>query len=64
MDYAAEIEQIAAAARHRATALLDEIDEINRQTAYRAAALAIEPTVDLGEHTDEDQAGSPQVEQR
>ncbi|UGT53551.1 hypothetical protein [Nocardia asteroides] len=42
MDYAAEIEQIAAEARRRSAMLMDEVEEINRQTALRAEQFAID----------------------
>ncbi|GEM32657.1 hypothetical protein NN3_36640 [Nocardia neocaledoniensis NBRC 108232] len=42
MDYAAEIEQIAAEARRRSALLMDEIDEINRQTSLRAEQFAVD----------------------
>ncbi|MFI5777222.1 hypothetical protein [Nocardia sp. NPDC051570] len=40
MDYAAEIERILAEGRRRNALLLDEIDEVNRQTAERCRRLA------------------------
>ncbi|MFD3507649.1 hypothetical protein [Nocardia sp. NPDC058666] len=49
MDYAAEIEQIAAEARRRSAILMDEIDEINRQTALRAEQFAIDAAQRLRE---------------
>ncbi|MFD3428775.1 hypothetical protein [Nocardia fluminea] len=42
MDYAAEIEQIASEARRRSALLMDEIDEVNRQTTIRTEECAIE----------------------
>ncbi|WP_280218785.1 hypothetical protein [Nocardia neocaledoniensis] len=42
MDYAAEIEQIAAEARRRSAMLMDDIEEINRQTALRAEQFALD----------------------
>lgn len=49
MDYAAEIEQIAAEARRRSAMLMDEIDEINRQTALSAEQFAVEAAQQLRE---------------
>ncbi|RDI64447.1 hypothetical protein [Nocardia pseudobrasiliensis] len=40
MDYAAEIERILAEGRRRNALLLDEIDEVNRQTAEQCRRLA------------------------
>ncbi|MFI5502006.1 hypothetical protein ACIA5E_23340 [Nocardia asteroides] len=47
MDYAAEIEQIAAEARRRSAILMDEIDDINRRTSLRADQLAVEAAEQL-----------------
>ncbi|MFE6925088.1 hypothetical protein ACFVAV_28990 [Nocardia sp. NPDC057663] len=69
MDYAAEIEQIAAEAHRRSTMLMDEIDEINRQTMLRAEQFAVEAGQRLRElveqETAEDEAGTvePQPDQ-
>ncbi len=49
MDYAAEIEQIAAEACRRSAMLLDEIDEIDRQTSLRAARFAVDAAQRLRE---------------
>ncbi|MFC4124804.1 hypothetical protein [Nocardia rhizosphaerae] len=49
MDYAAEIEQIAAEARRRSALLMDEIDEIDRQTAMRAEQFAVDAAARLRE---------------
>lgn len=49
MDYAAEIEQIAAEAHRRSAMLMDEIDEINRQTTLRAEQFAVEAAQRLRE---------------
>lgn len=59
MDYAAEIEQIAIEARRRSALLMDEIDEIKRQTAIRAEAFAIEAGErlrELAEQADHDES--------
>ncbi|MGW6423803.1 hypothetical protein ACWF82_14090 [Nocardia sp. NPDC055053] len=65
MDYAAEIEQIAAEAHRRSATLMDEIDEINRQTMLRAEQFAVEAAQllrDLAEQetVDEAEAVEPQ----
>ncbi|WP_342801077.1 hypothetical protein [Nocardia sp. No.11] len=52
MDYAAEIEQIAADARRRSAILMDEIDEINRQTSLRAEQFAVDAAQRLRELAD------------
>lgn len=54
MDYAAEIEQIAFEARRRSALLMDEIDEINRQTTIRAEEFAIEAGNRLRELVEQD----------
>ncbi|MGY0503326.1 hypothetical protein ACWZHB_32975 [Nocardia sp. FBN12] len=54
MDYAAEIEQIAFEARRRSALLMDEIDEINRQTTIRAEEFAIEAGNRLRELVDQE----------
>ncbi|MEU4706038.1 hypothetical protein AB0G00_06350 [Nocardia salmonicida] len=53
MDYAAEIEQIAAEARRRSAMLMDEIDDINRQTTLRAEQFVLEAARRLRELTEE-----------
>ncbi|WP_181701276.1 hypothetical protein [Nocardia sp. GTS18] len=54
MDYAAEIEQIAAEARRRSSLLMGEIDETNRQTAMRAEQLAVDAAARLRELAEEE----------
>ncbi|WP_410873752.1 hypothetical protein [Nocardia sp. A7] len=54
MDYAAEIEQIAFEARRRSAVLMEEIDEINRQTTIRAEEFAIEAGNRLRELAEQD----------
>ncbi|MFE7721478.1 hypothetical protein ACFU44_20820 [Nocardia rhizosphaerihabitans] len=56
MDYAAEIEQIAAEAHRRSAMLMDEIDEINRQTALRAEQFAVEAGQRLRELAEQETA--------
>jgi len=53
VDYAAEIEQIAAEARRRSAMLLDEIDDINRQTTLRAEQFVLEAARRLRELAEE-----------
>ncbi|MFE9787886.1 hypothetical protein ACFYO7_21155 [Nocardia salmonicida] len=53
MDYAAEIEQIAAEARRRSAMLMDEIDDINRQTTLRAEQFVLEAARRLRELAEE-----------
>ncbi|MFD8103755.1 hypothetical protein ACFV24_29865 [Nocardia fluminea] len=54
MDYAAEIEQIASEARRRSALLMDEINEINRQTTIRAEEFSIEVGNRLRELVEQD----------
>ncbi len=54
MDYAAEIEQIAFEARRRSALLMEEIDEINRQTIIRAEQFTIEAGHRLRELAEQD----------
>ncbi|GGN86268.1 hypothetical protein [Nocardia rhizosphaerihabitans] len=56
MDYAAEIEQIAAEAHRRSAMLMDEIDEINRQTTLRAEQFAVEAARRLRELAEQEAA--------
>lgn len=56
MDYAAEIEQIAAEARRRSANLMDEIDEINRQTSLRAEQFAADAAQRLRELAEQESA--------
>ncbi|MFI8976144.1 hypothetical protein ACIGO9_24870 [Nocardia asteroides] len=49
MDYAAEIEQVVAEARHLAVVLSEDIEAINRQTAIRAEQFALDATQRLRE---------------
>ncbi|MGV9431486.1 MULTISPECIES: hypothetical protein [unclassified Nocardia] len=56
MDYAAEIEQIAADARRRSAMLMDEIDEINRQTSHRAEQFAVDAAERLRELAEQESA--------
>ncbi|MFD6388832.1 hypothetical protein [Nocardia sp. NPDC060259] len=56
MDYAAEIEQIAADARRRSAILMDEIDEINRQTSLRAEQFAADAAQRLRELAEQESA--------
>lgn len=53
MDYAAEIEHIAAEARRRSAMLMDEIDDINRQTTLRAEQFVLEAARRLRELAEE-----------
>ncbi|MFD3705101.1 hypothetical protein ACFWUP_18345 [Nocardia sp. NPDC058658] len=62
MDYAAEIEQIAAEARRRSALLMEEIDEINRQTAIRAEEFAIEAGNRLRELAEQDSEAESEPE--
>ncbi|MGW5921405.1 hypothetical protein ACWFPY_20665 [Nocardia fluminea] len=53
MDYSAEIEQIAAEARRRTAMLMDEIDDINRQTTLRAEQFVLDAAHRLRELAEE-----------
>lgn len=59
MDYAAEIEQIAAEARRRSAMLMDDIEEINRQTALRAEQFALDAAERLRASTEPEPEPAP-----
>ncbi|MCM6776159.1 hypothetical protein NDR87_19310 [Nocardia sp. CDC159] len=62
MDYAAEIERILAEGRRRNALLLDEIDEVNRQTAEQCRRLTAQWEAEAAEQARTDQAARDRIE--